>query len=159
MALPESGTIAVLAEKPSVARDIAHVIGAAKRGEGYLHGNGYVVTWALGHLVALAQPHEMNPEWRFLRRDLLPILPVQWPLVSYEKTRDQFEVVRKILDSPRRIYEECPILVTLRHNTEGASRTLGSSDTQRGPWMLLVAILRISLWVYSSSRSFSGRCN
>src|SRR3984893_10739793 len=101
MALPESGTIAVLAEKPSVARDIAHVVGAAKRGEGYLHGNGYVVTWALGHLVALAQPHEMHPEWRSWRRDLLPMLPKQWPLVSYEKTREQFEVVRKILRSPR----------------------------------------------------------
>ena len=101
MALPESGTIAVLAEKPSVARDIAHVVGAAKKGKEYLHGNGYVVTWALGHLMALAQPHEMNPEWRFWRRDLLPMLPKQWPLVSYEKTREQFEVVRKILDSPR----------------------------------------------------------
>src|ERR1700730_18219267 len=70
MALPESGTIAVLAEKPSVARDIARVVGAAKKGEGYLYGNGYVVTWAVGHLIALAQPHEMNPEWRFWRRDL-----------------------------------------------------------------------------------------
>ena len=77
MALPESGTIAVLAEKPSVARDIARVVGAAKKGEGYLHGNGYVVTWALGHLMAIAQPHEMNPEWRFWRRDLLPMLPKQ----------------------------------------------------------------------------------
>ena len=43
----------------------------------------------------------MNPEWRFWRRDLLPMLPKQWPLVSYAKTREQFEVVRKILDSPR----------------------------------------------------------
>ena len=46
----ESGTVAVLAEKPSVARDIAKVLGATTRGEGYLHGNGYVVTWAIGHL-------------------------------------------------------------------------------------------------------------
>ncbi len=101
MVLPESGTIAILAEKPSVGRDIARVVGAANKGEGYLHGNGYVVTWALGHLTALAQPHEMNPEWRFWRRDLLPMLPKQWLLVSYEKTRAQFEIVRKILDSPR----------------------------------------------------------
>src|SRR5438309_6843015 len=72
MAPPESGTIAVLAEKPSVARDIARVLGAATRGDGYLHGNGYVVTWAVGHLAALAQPHEINPEWRLWRRDLLP---------------------------------------------------------------------------------------
>jgi DNA topoisomerase III len=101
MAGPESGAIAVLAEKPSVARDIARVLGATKQGEGYLHGNGYVVTWAIGHLVALAQPHEIRPEWRQWRRNLLPILPREWPLVVYEKTKDQFEVVRKILNSPK----------------------------------------------------------
>ncbi|MFB3826265.1 MAG: DNA topoisomerase 3 [Bryobacteraceae bacterium] len=92
---------AVLAEKPSVARDIARVLGAAKRGEGFLHGNGYIVTWAVGHLVALAQPHEIRPEWKHWRRDLLPMLPREWPLVVYEQTRDQFEVVRKILTSPK----------------------------------------------------------
>src|SRR6266536_2846522 len=95
------GTVAVLAEKPSVARDIARVLGATTKGDGYLHGNGYVVAWAIGHLVALAQPHEMNPEWRHWRRDLLPMLPKHWPLVVYQKTKDQFEVVRKILRSPR----------------------------------------------------------
>src|SRR5438067_50784 len=101
MATPEPGTIAVLAEKPSVARDIARVLGATGQGQGYLHGNGYVVTWAIGHLAALAQPHEMNPEWRHWRRSLLPMLPAEWPLVLYEKTKDQFAVVRKIITSPR----------------------------------------------------------
>ena len=99
--MSEPGAIAVLAEKPSVARDIARVLGATTRGEGYLHGNGYIVTWAIGHLVALAQPHEIKPEWRRWGRDLLPMLPFEWPLVVYEKTKDQFEVVRKIIDSPR----------------------------------------------------------
>jgi DNA topoisomerase-3 len=101
MAGSESGTIAVLAEKPSVARDIARELGATSRGDGYLHGNRYVVTWAVGHLVSLAQPHEINPEWRHWRRDLLPIVPKHWPLVVYEKTKDQFEVVERILNSPR----------------------------------------------------------
>ena len=91
----------MLAEKPSVARDIAKVLGATARGEGYLHGNGYVVTWAVGHLASLAQPHEIHPEWKAWRRDLLPMLPEAWPLVVYEKTKDQFDVVRKILLSPR----------------------------------------------------------
>jgi DNA topoisomerase-3 len=97
----ESSAIAVLAEKPSVAQDIARVLGAGQRGKGYLEGNGYVVTWAIGHLVSLAQPHEINPEWRQWRFDQLPILPGQWPLVVYERTKDQFEVVRKILTSAR----------------------------------------------------------
>src|ERR1700687_5957132 len=54
MVSEESGSVAVLAEKPSVARDIARVLGANTKGNGYLHGNGYVVTWAIGHLAAMA---------------------------------------------------------------------------------------------------------
>ena len=101
MVSAESGSVAVLAEKPSVARDIARVLGAGGKGNGYLHGNGYVVTWAIGHLAALAQPAEINPQWRQWRRHLLPMLPEQWPLVVYEKTKDQFETVRQILNSPK----------------------------------------------------------
>ena len=101
MEASESRTIAVLAEKPSVAQDIGRVLGADKRGKGYLQGNGYVVTWAIGHLVSLAQPHEIKPEWRQWRFDQLPILPIEWPLVVYDNTKDQFEVVRKILTSGR----------------------------------------------------------
>jgi DNA topoisomerase III len=97
----ESSIVAVVAEKPSVARDIARVLGAQKAGDGLLQGNGYVVTWAIGHLVSLAQPHEINPQWRRWSRESLPMLPERWPLVVYEKTRDQFEVVRKILNSQR----------------------------------------------------------
>jgi DNA topoisomerase III len=66
-----------------------------------LHGNGYVVTWAIGHLASLAQPHEIHPQWKVWRRETLPMLPEIWPLVVYEKTKDQFEVVRKILSSFR----------------------------------------------------------
>src|SRR5690349_7116961 len=94
-------TVAVVAEKPSVARDIARVLNATKRGEGYLHGNGFVITWAIGHLVALPQPHEIDPQWRSWRRDLLPMLPSSWPLVVSEKTKDQFDVIKKILLSPK----------------------------------------------------------
>ena len=101
MSLSESGTIAVLAEKPSVARDIAKVLGATTRGEGYFHGNDYVVTWAIGHLASLAQPHEIHPQWKVWRRETLPMLPEVWPLVVYERTKDQFEVVRRILSSSR----------------------------------------------------------
>jgi DNA topoisomerase III len=87
----ESAVIAVLAEKPSVARDIAKVLGATTRGEGYLHGGGYVVTWAIGHLASLAQPHEIHPQWKFWRRETLPMLPEVWPpdghAVSHEWNR------------------------------------------------------------------------
>ena len=94
-------TIAIVAEKPSVARDIARVVGATKQGDGFLHGNNHVVTWAIGHLVSLAQPHEIRPEWKSWRRDLLPMLPQDWPLVVYDRTKPQFEIVRKILSSDK----------------------------------------------------------
>ena len=81
-------SVLVVAEKPSVARDIASVLGARARGEGYFHGGAWVVTWAIGHLVALAEPHQMNAGWKKWRLDDLPILPSSWPLVPGEKTPD-----------------------------------------------------------------------
>jgi DNA topoisomerase III len=53
----------IIAEKPSVGVEIARAVGASKRGEGYLEGGGYVVSWAAGHLVELAEPDEYKPEW------------------------------------------------------------------------------------------------
>jgi DNA topoisomerase-3 len=88
---------AVVAEKPAVARDIAAVLGATKRGDGCFEGGGYVVTWAIGHLVALAQPHEIDPAWKRWSLDTLPMLPATFPLVVVPETRAQFAVVRRIL--------------------------------------------------------------
>ena len=96
-----AGLVAVVAEKPSVARDIAAVLGATRRGNGSLSGGGYVVTWAIGHLVALPEPQQIRPEWKTWRRDLLPMLPSSWPLVVTERLREQFDAVRAVLTDPR----------------------------------------------------------
>jgi DNA topoisomerase-3 len=93
-------TVAVIAEKPSVARDIAQVLGARAREEGSLRGAGYVVTWAIGHLVVLAEPHEMSPQWKGWRLADLPMVPADWPLVVAESTRDQFDNVTRVLNAP-----------------------------------------------------------
>jgi DNA topoisomerase-3 len=93
-------SVLVVAEKPSVARDVAQVLGARTRAEGHFHGNGWIVTWAIGHLVALAEPHEMNPDWKRWRLSDLPLLPSSWPLVVVKETRDQYEVVRRFLVHP-----------------------------------------------------------
>ena len=93
-------TIAVLAEKPSVARDIAAVLGAKRAQEGLLAGNGYVVTWAIGHLVGLAEPQEMDPAWKTWRSDLLPMLPRNWDLVVHAGTRTHFARVKAVLNDP-----------------------------------------------------------
>ena len=92
--------VAVVAEKPSVARDIARVLGAGSRGDGILTGNGHVVTWAVGHLVALAQPHEIRAEWKRWAPELLPLIPDRWPLVVLPDTKKQFDVVAAVLADP-----------------------------------------------------------
>ena len=90
-------TVVVVAEKPSVARDIAEVVGARTRTQGWMHGNGYVVTWAIGHLVGLAQPHQVDPAWKAWRAESLPMLPDKWPLVVLEPTKDQFRTIKKLM--------------------------------------------------------------
>lgn len=92
-------TIAVVAEKPAVARDIAGVIGASRKGHGCIEGKGYIVTWAIGHLVTLAEPGEINPAWKSWKKELLPMIPKSWPLKVLNRTRDQFEVVKGIINS------------------------------------------------------------
>ncbi|MDQ7073725.1 MAG: toprim domain-containing protein [Gammaproteobacteria bacterium] len=87
----------VIAEKPSMARDIAKVLGANQRANGHLHSNDYIVTWAIGHLVTLAQPHEINPAWKSWSSELLPMLPQQWTLSLNPKTEDQFQIVAALM--------------------------------------------------------------
>ncbi len=87
----------IIAEKPSVARDIAQVIGAVQPGPGVLSGNGYQVTWAFGHLVTLPEPHEINPDWRKWQAAALPMLPKSWPLKVIEKTKSQFEIIKSLM--------------------------------------------------------------
>ena len=92
-------TILVLSEKPSVARDIARILGASKRGRGCLEGNGYVVTWALGHLVHFAEPDDYGPAWKGRWSfGQLPMIPEQWKLKTTGSTADQFQIVKKLLN-------------------------------------------------------------
>ncbi|MEW6755384.1 MAG: DNA topoisomerase 3 [Candidatus Latescibacterota bacterium] len=90
----------VLAEKPSVARDVARVLGARLRREGYLEGEGCVVTWALGHLVQFAEPDDYGPEWKGRWSfGQLPIVPSSWKLKTEGRTAAQFRVVRQLLNA------------------------------------------------------------
>ena len=89
----------VVAEKPSVARDIARVLGARDRAEGCLLGGGYAVTWALGHLVTLKEPEELDEKYKRWRAQDLPILPERMETKVIKKTRSQFLVIRKLMNS------------------------------------------------------------
>lgn len=91
--------IVVVAEKPSVARDIARVLRCTERGEGYLSGSSHTVTWALGHLVTLCEPDEIDEKYKKWRVHDLPILPEDIPLKVIPKTRKQYQVVKKLICS------------------------------------------------------------
>lgn len=88
------GKVVVLAEKPSVGRDLARVLGCKENKRGCLEGREYVVTWALGHLVALADPEGYNPAFKTWRSEDLPILPDQLDLVVIRQTGKQFQTVK-----------------------------------------------------------------
>jgi DNA topoisomerase III len=90
--------VAVVAEKPAVARDLARVLGVNQKANGCFIGNNYIVTWALGHLVTLAEPHEMNADWKRWRLGSLPMIPKTWPLKVTESTANQFTIVQQILN-------------------------------------------------------------
>ena len=88
----------VIAEKPSVAQSIAKVIGADKREDGYLEGNGYIVSWCVGHLVELASPESYDEKYEKWRYDDLPILPSQWNYQIAAATRKQFGILKKLME-------------------------------------------------------------
>lgn len=87
----------VLAEKPSVARDIARVLGAKKSADGYIEGDKYVVTWALGHLVTLADPDAYDDKYKAWRLEDLPMLPEKMKLVVIRQTSKQYRTVSKLM--------------------------------------------------------------
>lgn len=90
----------VLTEKPSVAKDIARVLGCKKSGNGCLIGDRYVITWALGHLVTLADPEAYDNKYKTWRMEDLPMLPEKMRLVVIGQTSKQFKAVSTLLNSP-----------------------------------------------------------
>ena len=87
----------VIAEKPSVAQSLAAVLGAGQRREGYLEGNGWLVSWCVGHLAELADAAAYNPAYAKWRKEDLPILPESWRFTIAKDKRDQFDVLRTLL--------------------------------------------------------------
>src|SRR4028119_911581 len=90
----------IVAEKPSVGRDIAGVLGKHRSGRGTLAGEGWTVTWALGHLAELAPPDAYGEQYKKWRLETLPILPERFKVRVSNKTREQFAVVKGFMRDP-----------------------------------------------------------
>jgi DNA topoisomerase IA len=91
--------IVCIAEKPSVARDLAEILGAKNRKDGYLEGNGYAVTWVYGHLCSLKDPEDYNPNWKYWKLEDLPIIPAQFgiKLRGDDGAKKQFHVIERLV--------------------------------------------------------------
>ena len=91
--------IVCIAEKPSVARDIAAVLGATEKRDGYIEGNGYQVTWTFGHLCTLKEPHDYAPQWKAWQLGSLPMIPPRFgiKLISNPTYERQFRVIEQLM--------------------------------------------------------------
>ena len=94
-----------IAEKPSVAREIADVLGAKTRRDGYLEGNGYQVTWTFGHLCMLKEPQDYTPQWKYWSLSSLPMIPGRFgiKLIDNETYRHQFSIIEGLMQNAEMI--------------------------------------------------------
>ena len=90
----------VIAEKPTVARSIAGVIGATEKHDGYLQGNGYLVSWCIGHLVSFADAGRYDERFKKWRYEDLPILPEMWQYIIPDEKKQQFDILRSLMEHP-----------------------------------------------------------
>ncbi|MDC7289783.1 DNA topoisomerase 3 [Blautia schinkii] len=90
----------VIAEKPSVARTIAAVIGATQKQNGYMEGNGYLVSWCIGHLVSFADAGRYDERFKKWRYEDLPIIPEPWQYIIPDDKKQQFETIRELANRP-----------------------------------------------------------
>lgn len=88
----------VIAEKPSVAQSIAKVIGATNKKDGYLEGNGYLVSWCVGHLVELSAPESYDEKYEKWRYSDLPIIPEKWKYQVSDSTKKQFQILKELME-------------------------------------------------------------
>ena len=89
----------VIAEKPSVGRDIARILKCASKADGYLFSQNYIVSWAIGHLVTLAEPEDYSPVWKRWGMDTLPIIPETIKLKPVVNTKKQLTILKKLMNS------------------------------------------------------------
>ncbi len=90
-----------IAEKPSVAKDIAEILGAKQRHDGYYEGNGYQITWTFGHLCTLKEPHDYNENWKYWKLEDLPIVPSNFgiKLISNQGVERQFNTIARLVQN------------------------------------------------------------
>lgn len=88
----------IIAEKPSVARDIARVLKCSKKGTGYLYNDKYIISWAIGHLVTLSEPEDYDIKFKTWKKDDLPIIPEKIKIKAIKNTKEQLKILYKLVN-------------------------------------------------------------
>ena len=118
----------VIAEKPSVSRAIAEVIGAQEREDGYLQGTDCMVSWCFGHLAEYVSPDAYDEKFNQWRYEDLPIIPKNWKVTVSEDKKDQFYILKRLLNSPEIEYvvNACDTLLidVVTHSVTGVTNEL-----------------------------------
>ena len=118
----------VIAEKPSVSRAIAEVIGAQEREDGYLQGTDCMVSWCFGHLAEYVSPDAYDEKFNQWRYEDLPIIPKDWKVTVSEDKKDQFYILKRLLNSPEIEYvvNACDTLLidVVTHSVTGVTNEL-----------------------------------
>ena len=145
----------VIAEKPSVAQSIAAVLGATKRNDGYLSGNGYLVSWCFGHLAELAGADVYDEKYAKWRYDDLPILPASWRFTLKADKAKQFELLRDLM----RREDVTEVINACDAGREGELifRTVyymaGCTKTMKRLWISSISLVRRSVSWWRSAMS------
>ena len=132
----------IIAEKPSVGRAIAAVLGANEAAEGYLQGRGMIVTWCVGHLVELAMPEDYRKEYAHWRYQDLPIIPEKWKYNISRESAKQFGIVSSLMKDDRvdgiicatDAGREGELIFRLVYQAAGCRKPVRSRNR---PWLLL----------------------
>ena len=119
----------VIAEKPSVAKSIADVLGAIDRQDGYFEGGGYIVSWCVGHLIELAEPESYGDQWKKWTYESLPVNPDHWQYEIKEDTKEQYDVQFKfVMKFPNKKFTGKK--KNTAHVTMGAEKTKKVQDNE-----------------------------
>ena len=146
--------IVCIAEKPSVAREIAAVLGANQKRDGFLEGNGYQVTWTFGHLCTLKEPHEYAPQWKYWSLAALPMIPPRFGirLIDNEGYRKQFACIERLVttaDEVIKLQDQ-----HLKDRVEGGDETHSSAlGEMKGRWKRPVSGMK---WYRNTKRDFAA---
>ena len=88
----------IISEKPSQAMTYANVLGARQRKDGYVEGNGYIISWCIGHLVGLADAAQYDEKYKSWKLDTLPIIPDTWKYSIFNNKKKQFNIIKKLMN-------------------------------------------------------------